>query len=430
VLLARRLIPGVGWRTAVIEMIDERHDPDFIANAAGTLLSKKFGEGIRLRKGKIFTTGASIVVRCEVLDARPDLPASLIVKKVREDEFGYQPDSAESPNPAHWLFNDWAAAEFLNNIPSTVPLSPLLYGGSREFGLVVLEDLGDGEAPNTSDALLGADPALAEQTLIEHVSLVGQLHALTIGREAEYRRVRARLGTLPKPARLYQDPWSDARNYPIQTSEMAAAIKLYRTVFAHLGVQPATGIAAEIESVTSAVEAYPKRFLAFCKGDQNAAGDYMRRNGQPRLFDFNAGGYRHALIEGMPGRMTWGCLMRLPARILPLLDRAYQAQFTQRHAEISDEMFHQAMVEAGARWHILHVVHRLPDALTGDRQRGLTTLRQQVVAWLTAFADLSEEFCGMPALGLSARRMAERLRDVWPAEASNMPYYPAFRHDQ
>lgn len=411
-------------------MIDERHNPLFIAAAAGSLLSEKFGGRIRLREAETFTTGASIVIRCEVVDARPDLPASLIVKKVREDEFEYKPDSPQTPNPAHWLCNDWAASEFLNNIPSTVPLSPLLYGGSREFGLIVLEDLGNGEAPNTANALLGDDPRLAEQTLIEHVSLIGQLHAATIGREEEYSRIRRRLGALPKPERLYQDPWSDSRCGTIPTSEVEAAIKLYQAMFENLGVLPATGIADEIEFVTSAVEAHPKQFLAFCKGDQNAAGDYIRRNGTPRLFDFNACGYRHALIEGMPARMTWGCMMRLPTRILPSLDRTYQSQLTQQHPEISNDMFRDAMVAAGARWHIFHVVHRLPDTMTSDRQRGLTTLRQQMIAWLTAFADLSEEFSGMPALGASSRRMVERLGSVWPAEAGKLPYYPAFRDDK
>jgi hypothetical protein len=90
-------------------------------------------------------------------------------------------------------------------------------------------------------------------------------------------------------------------------------------------------------------------------------------------------------------------------------------------------MLRQASVEAGARWHIFHVVYRLPDALASDRQRGLTTLRQQVVAWLTAFTDLSEESSYLQALGASARSMVEQLCKVWSAEAVNLPYYPAFR---
>lgn len=125
--------------------------------------------------------------------------------------------------------------------------------------------------------------------------------------------------------------------------------------------------------------------------------------------------------------MTWGCMMRIPARILPLMDAAYETQLKQTHPEISDETRRQALVEAGARWHIFHVVHRLPEALINDRQRGPTTLRQQMIAWLRAFADLSEALNFFPALGASARSLVERLCKVWSAEASNLPFYPAFR---
>jgi hypothetical protein len=111
------------------------------------------------------------------------------------------------------------------------------------------------------------------------------------------------------------------------------------------------------------------------------------------------------------------------------MDAAYQSQLRRECSEISDAMFRRATVEAGARWHIFHVVHRLPDALADDRQRGPTTLRQQVIAWLKAFADLSEEFRGMPALGASARQLVGRLKSVWPADAAEMPFYPAFRRD-
>ncbi len=359
----------------VAEMIDKRHNLNFIADVAANVLFKKFGERINLLAGETFITNGSIVVRCNVIDSSSDVPTSVIIKKTREDEFEYYPDSSDAPNSAHWLFSDWAASEFLSNVPSEVPFSPKLYGGSREFGLIVLEDFGNGEAPNTFDALLGDDPELAEQTLLEHISLIGQLHAATIGRDEEYRCIRKRLGALPKPEKLYQDPWSEARNGPIPSSEIEEAIKLYRTAFENLGIRPETGVADEIEFVTSAVEAYPKQFLAFCKGDQNAAGDYIRQNGKPRLFDFNASGFRHSLVEGMPGRFTWGCMMQIPKRIKPLMDAAYKSQLTQKHPEITDGMFRRAMIEAGARWHIFHVVHRLPDALSGDRQRGLTTLR-------------------------------------------------------
>lgn len=410
-------------------MIDKRHNPNFIADVAGNILSEKFGEGIRLQADNKFVTNGSVVIRCRITNAHNCIPDSVIAKKIREDKFSYNPDSESAPNSAHQLFNDWAAAEFLGDIAGEVRFCPQLYGGSREFGLIVLEDLGGGEAPNTYDALLGNDAELAGQTLIEHVSLIGGLHAATIGLHKKFERIRQRLGAVPKPEKLYQDPWSDARNRRIPASEVREATELYRAVFEKLGISPEKGVADEIELVTGKVEENPKQFLAFCKGDQNAAGDYIRKNGVPRLFDFGVGGFRHALIEGMPGRFTWGCMMQIPGLFKPLMDAAYKSQLTAKYPEITDATFRRAMMEAGARWHIFHVIHRVPDAVSGDRQRGLTTLRQQTIAWLAAFAELYEELGGMKALGKSARRMLERLSNTWAVDASDLPYYPAFRRN-
>ncbi|HET9712405.1 MAG TPA: hypothetical protein VFP64_11005, partial [Pyrinomonadaceae bacterium] len=166
--------------------------------------------------------------------------------------------------------------------------------------------------------------------------------------------------------------------------------------------------------------------LAYCKGDQNAAADYIRRAGKPRFFDFGAGGLRHALIEGMPGRMTWGCMMRIPERVISRMEKAYQFRLAEGYAQAADDrVFHRCLAEAGARWNIFHVVHRLPDALEVDRQRGPTTLRHQTIAWIDAFARLSEALGQMTALGKSAREIAATLRQFWP-EASELPFYPPF----
>lgn len=408
--------------------MDERHNPEFIAKIAGRILSDHFGEEICLCPEKIFSTWGSIVVRCRVIGQPSAIPHTLIVKKAREDRVKYDPDSSSVPNAAHAIFNDWAAIRFLNQISSDPPLSPSSYGGSREFGLIVLEDLGDGDAPNTADALHGREPALAEALLVDHASLIGRLHAATIGRAAEYRRIRGELGPWPQPKKLYQDPWSDARREPIEESEIEEAIRIYRNGFETIGINPRSGVEDEIALVTAEVERDPGPFLAFCKGDQDGAGDYIRCGAQPRLFDFGVGGYRHALIEGMPGRMTWGSAMCIPRRILPLMQRGYQLQLGQGCWEAIDQaLFHRELVKAGARWNIFHLVHRLPEALERDRQRGPTTLRQQIMAWIEAFADLSEEYGQLPALGHSAREMRARLCELWPAETHSLPFYPAFQ---
>ncbi|PWT93824.1 MAG: hypothetical protein C5B55_03810 [Blastocatellia bacterium] len=401
-------------------------DASLIAAAASQIISEVTGDSVQLRSGEVFSTQGSVVVRCHLDNARAGSPSSFIVKKVREDRFGYDPHSS-TPNAAHEFFNDWAAAKFLSGIPNDPPFSPQFYGGSREHGFIVLEDLGDGESPTTYEALHGADPEMAEKTLIEHVSLIGKLHASTIGRADEYQQIRNAIGIVPSPKKLFQDPWSDART-SITTSEIDEAIMTYRASFNAVGIGTRAGVDEEIEHIAAVVEQDPGSFRAYCKGDQNMADDYIRYRSKPRLFDFNAGGFRHALLEGIPGRMTWGCLMRLPKTLLPRMERAYQYSLAQRCPAASDDLsFSRAMVEAGARWNILHVIHRLPEALISDRRRGPTTLRQQVMACLEAFADLSEEYKEMRALGHSARDMVTRLETRWTNDFVSLPYYPVFR---
>jgi hypothetical protein len=326
--------------------------------------------------------------------------------------------------------NDWAASVFLERVSSSPRLAPLLYCGDRDRRLLVFEDLGDGDGPDTAAALCSSDPDLAERRLLEHVCLIGRLHGLTLGRRDEYLEIRNALGATVAPKPVFTDPWSNARSQPIPHQELEQAVTNYKSCVGTLGVAPPPGIETEIRRVARAVEEHDGQLLAFCKGDQNGAGDYIWRGSEPRLFDFGSSGYRHALIEGLPGRLTWGCIMRIPRSVVLSMESAYQMELERLSPGVASIDFHQAMVLASGRWHILHVVHRLPEALVKDRQRGPTTLRQQVVSWLDAFADLSEQFDELPALGASARDLVQRLRRIWPSEVSNLPYYPAFRASQ
>ena len=78
-------------------------------------------------------------------------------------------------------------------------------------------------------------------------------------------------------------------------------------------------------------------------------------------------------------------------------------------------------------WHIFHMIGRLPTALERDYQRGPTSLRQQFLAWMEAFAAITEAAEHLTALGQAARMLAGRLRGQWPAAVAALPYYPAFR---
>lgn len=130
-----------------------------------------------------------------------------------------------------------------------------------------------------------------------------------------------------------------------------------------LGLPPQSGADAEIEIISPRVED-PGPFLVYCKGDQNLPGDVIRSDGRLRLFDYGEGGYRHALIEGMPGRFTWGCTMRIPHDVVRQMETAYRRELVRGCEDAADDaIWFRAMADAGARWHIFHVLSRVPTAL-------------------------------------------------------------------
>src|SRR5439155_13723922 len=131
----------------------------------------------------------------------------------------------------------------------------------------------------------------------------------------------------------------------------------YHAVLDSVGVNATPGVDAEIAAVTRRIEHDPGEFLALCQGDQNGQGGMLLTGGRLRMFDFGVGGFRHALIEGLPQRITWGCARRVPEQVAAAMDAAYQAVLTDGIPQLATEMvFHQAATDAMTRWHIFHVI--------------------------------------------------------------------------
>jgi hypothetical protein len=392
-----------------------------LVSAAQELLQKRLDRPMGLTYLKtVGTSFKSIVLRCQVADPANELPETVVVKHTLDVP------AAGRNEAVYNLLADWAALEFLGNVQGGYPRPPVFLGGDQAARLLVMEDLGDGEFEET-DPINGNDPRLAEETLLDAVALIGKLHAATMGRAAEYRSIREGLGPMPPPKELYTEPWSVATGRVSDRTEVDGAIDKYRRICQSIGLSPTPGADEEIEHITRVVEEQPGPCLAFCSGDQQMPEPIFKKNGLPRIYDFDCGGFRHALIEGMPARMTWGCYMRIPKRLIPILDKVYQTELARSWPEAAkDNVFYKAMTEAGARWNIFHVIHRLPDALEKERMRGPSTLRQQALSWLDSFAGLSEEFGYMPALGHTSRDLFARLRQIWP-EAGDLAFYPAFQ---
>ena len=391
-------------------------------NAAEQIIANHFAREVPLRPGEVYRSNKSLVTRCYVTKDVAHVPASFIVKHTLAN--------STAPYQAEYnLLTDWASCLFLRTIPGPYVWAPLCYGGDLTQRIIVLEDLGTGTGPNTTELLMGDDPQAAEQGLVEHSRLLGSLHANTSGTVNVYRNIRQLLGAEPKEDDLFAEPWSNARRQPLQQNEISQAIDRYCDVLKMMGIVSRQCLKDEIAQVATSVESDPGPYLAYCRGDQNMAGDYLRCGNQLRLFDFDSGGFRHALLEGMPGRMTWGCMLRIPAQVVEQMDKEYRNVWAAHHpGVVTHNDFNQAMVSAGARWHIFHTIERVVPALQRDRPRGCSLLRQQCVAWMDAFASLSEEFHLYLELGAAARALSEKLRIAWSNQVDELPYFPAFRN--
>jgi hypothetical protein len=379
---------------------------------AERLLSEHFDRGLTLRPERTWNSAKSIVLRCRTEPSSTVVSPTVIVKR----------------STCGAALEDLAAALFLEQVPQEPPLAPLCYGGDPASQTVVLEDLGDGDSPNTYDRVMGNDPQAAAAALLDHIRLTGQLHAATIDRQEDYARIRAALGPIIAPKPLYQDPWSNARGTPIPESETKRACWNYRDGLRAVGLTVPAGVTDEIEMVTDRVEGDPGPYRAFCQGDLNEPGSCVRQAGRLRLYDFDASGFRHGLLEGLAGRLTWGCMSRIPADVMRDMNAVYRTALQGGCAAArEDSEYRRALVEAAARWHIFHVIWRLPTALERDYLRGLTSLRQQMLAWLEAFVQIVEMYGHTPVLGDSAGALVGYLRAQWPTEVGELPFYPAFR---
>src|SRR3712207_6357984 len=143
----------------------EAYVTETIAHAERTLAAS-FGSAVRLGSApQLGGSDRSHVFRLEVLEGPPEVPASVVVKRaaVSGDET-YDPDASTFLAPAWRLFYDWAGLQFLGQVAGAVPLAPRLYGGDRNAGLIVLEDLGSSQT--LDQLLLGDDAKAAEQGLV------------------------------------------------------------------------------------------------------------------------------------------------------------------------------------------------------------------------------------------------------------------------
>ncbi len=376
--------------------------------AAEKILANAFGGRVRLDEGNdLGGSKRTIVLRCRVLQGPAGTLASVIIKQSNDPIF--DPDAASEQS--WFFFNDWAAIQFLSSMEGTKSFVPTFYGGDREIGVFVLEDLGQGM--RLDHLLLANDPVAAEEALLAYAALHGRLHALTRAKQAEYLCVRERLGPSTRDSDYYRYRWLTPTLHTIAN-------------MLNIPVQP--GADDELTALAATL-VNPGSFLTLIQSD--AAPDNCLFDGtQWRLFDFEGSHYTHALLEGVYYRMpfpTCWCVYRLPEVIMQRAEAAYRAELVEGCPEAADDtLFYHGVVEACVTWVLnFQFMRPLEKMLERDRRLVALTDRQRFLLYLNSAVRASEEFAHLQATGATLHAIADRLAQLWP-EANDPPYYPAF----
>ncbi|MGI8916737.1 MAG: hypothetical protein ACR2JY_23685 [Chloroflexota bacterium] len=346
----------------------------------------------------------NLVLRCHLAEAPTSAPATVIVKQAGRR--GYDPDDPASP--AWLLFNEWAGSAFVSRLPGDRPGGPHVYGGDREAGILVLEDV----AGDSLAALLsGADPVRAEAALERLARRLGELHAATSGRRAEYAALRAALGPDPRP------PTEEKVQFLHQ------AITDGPAALATVGITVDQRFVKALQAVAASL-AEPGPFLAYTHGDPCPENCYDDGS-TLRLIDFEFGGFRHALLDGVNWHMAFPTSpnsQQLSAALADRLETAYRQALLMGCPEAGDEAhFRRAVLDGCAYWTFNWLRRPLGEA----RPR----LRRRIVTRTRTFARLAAVSTSHHPLADVALRIADAIVQRWPEEADGVPAAPALARD-
>lgn len=221
-------------------------------------------------------------LRCRVLNGPSAAPATVIVKRVNPDEGQIFNSDALDPS-TRAFFNEWASLEFLTQLANQggPSIAPRLYCADRAAGLLVMEDLGQGES--LVQPLLGADRMAAESALDAYFRSLGRLGAQTHARADEYWAIRNALGP-PDP---YIQPTLDGERDTLQ--------RWLAIICDACGAIPVPGTEVDLAEAAR-FNAAPGPFAALSQSD-TCPDNCLREGEWMRLLDFEWGWVRNALNE-------------------------------------------------------------------------------------------------------------------------------------
>jgi aminoglycoside/choline kinase family phosphotransferase len=395
--------------------IDETSAP--LIAAAQPVLATTLGAQVTLTQPVRLTDDdrRNALFRCTVIGAPSGQPATIIIKQVVAEQF--DPDDVDSWDTQRF-FRDWNGAAFLSAISAQAAHAPRFYGGDAARGFFVLEDLG--ENVGIVDWLLGADPARAEEALLQFAERLGQMHATTIGAADRFEQLTRT--THPRHA---VDVRAACRK---QALDLQAQAQQLFVLFDRIGVPIAKGAAEDVASICATIE-QPGDFLAYVHGDP-CPDNIFYAGGRLQLIDFEFGHFGHALRDGAYGRMcfpTCWCANQIPAAVVERMEQRYRAELmTACPAARDDAAFATALVQMCGFWVIGILGWHLERAIEEDDLWGIATVRERLKGRLRSFIDTATSHRQLPALAATAEALLEYVNTRW-VDVQPLALYPAFR---
>ena len=140
---------------------------------------------------------------------------------------------------------------------------------------------------------------------------------------------------------------------------------------------------------------------------------------------------RIVVVGSLAGRM--GGLVAAPHYVASKggvikTEEAYRRELSKGcpHA-LDDDCFYPAAVEACSYWLVNLFSFVTHDVLLCDDKGGTTVWQKKLLLHLDILAATAKRFGHLEAIGVMAGDIASKLHLLWPKEAQQMPYYPAFQ---
>lgn len=377
---------------------------------AERILTDRFGKTVRLGEVQRISEERrrNLLLRCSVAQGPSSAPASVILKRARQRR--YDPDDPKSRS-AVGLFRDWAGLEFLNLLGNEHLASPAFYGGDREAGFFLMEDLGGSE--DLDHMLTCGSAPQARHALTMLATALGRMHALTMGRSDQYQQIRDALG--PGDHMHRHRLAQHARDYAPHLADQCK----------RLGIDVVSGFFGDIETVAQAM-AEPGEFLTFthvdaCPDNSILVGDRIC------LIDYEFGSFRHALLDGVYGWIrfpTCWCVRDIPDSVVANMETAYRTELARGcSAAADDERYFRGVADACAYWLLENLAQLFERALQYEEPKGTSTNRQRLLVRMDAFQKVALRAGHLSTLQRTLEQLLEELRNRW---RDDTPLYDAF----